>query len=274
MTSISSSQAEAIRQAAREGAPDRYLAALLSPRAARDDLVTLAAFSAEIGKIGRQVQEAYLGEIRMQWWRDALSASMAGSRSGHPVADAFADVIRRHELSRDALDDFFDAATHALFATAPEDYEQQQLAIQLNEGTLFTFAARILGWQGSADDVATIEHGAQAYGLAQLALDLPFALAANRQPVPLSMIADAATPDWRAVIATLADKARSHLAHVRSAYSTAPSPVKSALMPVALVEPYLRVVSRANHDPARDIAGVAPLTRSWRLATCHAFGRL
>lgn len=272
MTSVSQAEADAIRQAARDGAPDRYLAALLSPRAARDDLITLAAFSAEISRIGLQVQEAYLGEIRIQWWRDALSSSAPDSKSGHPVADAFADVIARHKLSRSALDDFFDASAHALFPTPPDDDAQLAQAMRMTEGTLFTFAAQILGARDTGAYAELIDHGAQAYGRAQLALDLPYALAASRLPVPLSAISNTEDPDWRAVIESLAATARSHLAHVRSAYSTAPSPVKSVLMPVALVEPYLRVVSRANHDPARDVAGVAPLTRTWRLATCHAFG--
>lgn len=272
MTNVSQAEAETIRQSARDGAPDRYLSALLSPRAARDDLITLAAFSAEIGKIGRQVQEAYLGEIRIQWWRDALSSSATENKSGHPVADAFADVIARHELSRSALDDFFDASAHTLFPNPPDDDAQLAQAIRMTEGMLFTFATKILGLRDADATAGLIDHGAQAYGRARLALDLPYALAANRLPVPLSAISDAEDPDWRAVVASLAETARSHLAHVRSAYSTAPSPVKSALLPVALVEPYLRVVSRANHDPARDVAGVAPLTRTWRIATCHAFG--
>ncbi|MBR2535937.1 MAG: squalene/phytoene synthase family protein [Hyphomicrobium sp.] len=272
MTRVSQAEADAIRQSARDGAPDRYLAALLATRAARDDLITLAAFSAEIGRIGRHVQEAHLGEIRIQWWRDALNSSAPDSKSGHPVADAFASVIARHELSQSALDDFFDASAHALFPNPPDDDAQLALSIRMTEGTLFTFAATILGLRDTAADAGLIDHAAQAYGRAQLALDLPYVLAANRLPVPLSAISNAEDPDWRAVIASLAATSGSHLAHVRSAYSTAPTPVKSALMPVALVEPYLRVVSRANHDPARDIAGVTPLTRTWRLATCHAFG--
>lgn len=274
MTSLSPAQADAIRQAARDGAPDRYLAALLSPREVRDDLITLAAFSAEIDKIGRQVQDAYLGEIRVQWWRDALSVETPNSKSGHPVADAFADVIARHDLSLGALDDFFDAVTHRLFPAPPEDDTQLALAIRMTEGTLFTCAAQILGLRDTTQHAALIEHAAQAYGLAQLMLYLPYALAADRSPVPPSYLKSAESPDWRAVISALSATARSHLAHVISAYSPAPPPIKSALMPVALVEPYLRVVSRANHDPARDIASVVPLTRTWRIAICHAFGRL
>lgn len=267
-------QADAIRQAARDGAPDRYLAALLAPRSARDDLITLAAFAAETEKIGRQVHEAYLAEIRLQWWRDTLCSSEPAIKSGHPVADAFADVVVKHQLPLSALEEFFDASTHRLFAEPPADDSQLALAITMTERTLFAFSSKILGGSESASNAELIDHCAQAYGLAQLALKLPYELAARRLPVPLSYLSDAAEPDWRVVVGKLAERARSHLVHARPAYSSAPDAVKSALLPAALVEPYLRVVSRTGHDPAHDLAGIAPLTRAWRLAKCYALGRI
>ena len=72
-------------------------------RAARDALIALAAFSAEIEKIALQVTEPHLGEIRMQWWRDALGDAAQSQKTGHPVADAFADAVRGYALPvRDA----------------------------------------------------------------------------------------------------------------------------------------------------------------------------
>lgn len=271
---VAPTQADTIRQSARSGEPDRYLAALLAPRAARDDLITLAAFAAEIEKIGRQVHDAYLGEIRLQWWREALCNGEPEKMSGHPVADAFESVIRRRGLSRQQLGEYFDASVHRLFSEPPENDAQLSLAINLIDGTLFTCAARIIGANVSAAETELIENCANAYGRARLALDLPYALAAGRNPLPRSFVISSSSPDWRAAIAELCAPARVHLAHARPAFSAASSAVKSALLPVALVEPYLRVVSRQGHDPARDVAGIAPLTRTWRLAKCHVLGRI
>ena len=65
--------AETIAAAARAGEPDRYLAALLSPAPARPALLALAAFSAEIGRVPFvAANEPAIGEIRLQWWREAL----------------------------------------------------------------------------------------------------------------------------------------------------------------------------------------------------------
>lgn len=271
---VAPTQADTIREAARSGEPDRYLSALLAPHVARDDLITLAAFAAEIDKIGRQVHDAYLGEIRLQWWREALCDRAPEKMSGHPVADAFESVIRRRGLSRERLGEYFDASVHRLFSEPPENDTQLTLAISLIEGTLFAFAAQIIGASSDAADTELIENCAQAYGRARLALDLPYALAAGRNPLPNSFVTSLSSPDWRAAITELCASARVHLAHARPAFSAASSAVKSALLPVALVEPYLRVISRQGHDPARDVASIAPLTRTWRLAKCHVLGRL
>ena len=63
-----------VRDAARAYDRDRYLSALLAPSRARDDLVVLAAYLGEIQRVPLMIREALAGEIRLQWWRDALSA--------------------------------------------------------------------------------------------------------------------------------------------------------------------------------------------------------
>ena len=267
-----------VRRIAREGAPDRYLAALLAPQRARAGLIALAAFAAEIEKIPRQVSEPHLGEIRIQWWRDALAPSAKFEASGHPVADAVTLAIAQHGLTAASFDDFLDAHVHGLYADAPETDGQLQLELDMTEGALFRLAARCLGAPEteieSARDV--IQHAAEAYGLTRLALQLPYSLSRGRMPLPPSLApADANDPaQLRAALQRVCALARSHLAHVSSAYAAQPKSIRTALLPVALVEPYLRALSDAAHDPRRDLADIAPLTRTWRLAKTHMRGRI
>lgn len=274
---VNEAAADAVRDAARGGAPDRYLSALLAPRAVRGDFVALAAFSAEINRIASQVREPHLGEIRVQWWRDALDAGSRGEKSGHPVADAFVETIKRHDLPTSRLEGYFDAHVHRLYSDPPADDAHLALELDLIEGTLFVLAAQILGVQTTAEDPAIVHHAAQAYGLACIGLGLPQSLARGRIPLPPSMIDEnggGAPDDWRRAIKALTVLAGKHLAHVTAAYSAEPRAIRTALLPVALVEPYLRALSRPGHDPAHDIAEIAPLTRTWRLAKTHVAGRL
>ena len=90
---------EVVRIAARAFERDRYLAALLAPRTLRDDLIAIAAFAGEIGRIPTMVSEPMIGRIRLQWWRDVIDA---GDRAtGNPVADALNTSTARHTLPRE-----------------------------------------------------------------------------------------------------------------------------------------------------------------------------
>jgi 15-cis-phytoene synthase len=265
---------DSARATARAGAPDRYVAALLAPRAVRDDLIVLAAFSAEIEKIPLQVSEPHLGEIRIQWWRDALLSSQPQTKTGHPIADAFADTIQRHDLPQSHISDHLDAAVHGLYADAPADDQQLALELDMKEGVLFALAAHILGGKPVDPATAVIHDAAQAYGLTRLALTLPFALARGRTPFPPLLAPANDPPNWNAAITNVAAAARRHLAHVRAAYSAQPTAIKTALLPLALVEPYLRALSHASHDSARDLADITPLTRAWCIGKSHMRARL
>jgi 15-cis-phytoene synthase len=263
-----------IRSVARDGAPDRYVAALLAPRAVRDDLITLAAFAAEIEKIPLQVSEPQLGEIRIQWWRDALLSLEPQSKTGHPVADAFANAMQRHNLSKSQIGDHLDAAVHALYADPPADDKQLQLELRMKEGVLFALAAQIIGGQGVDTSSALIDDAAQAYGLMRLALALPYALARGRNPFPPSLMPEQQSPDWNVATSNAALAARRHLAQVRSAYAAQPTAIKTALLPLALVEPYLRALTKPMHRSDRDIAGISPLTRTWCIGKSHLTGAI
>ena len=80
---------DVVRTAARAFERDRYLAALLSPRGVREDLLALAAFAGELARIPAFVSEPMVGEIRLQWWRDAIRAGLkdgSGEGGGHPIS--------------------------------------------------------------------------------------------------------------------------------------------------------------------------------------------
>ena len=83
--------------------PDRYLTARLAPKPSRPALITLYAFNAELARICDAVSEPALGEIRLQWWRDALDGADTDVKTGAPLADALMQTIRAHELPKPLL---------------------------------------------------------------------------------------------------------------------------------------------------------------------------
>lgn len=260
--------------AARAGDPDRFAAALLAPRACRDDLIALSAFSGEIRRIGETVREPHLGEIRLQWWRDALHDGVKGTRSGHPVADRFAEALILHAIPLNLIEDHLDAHAHTLYAEPPADDAALDLEFDLKEGHLFAIAAGMLGSGVAANEDARLEAG-RAYGATMLALRLPYALARERSPLPRQRGID--WPDAasaRAGLDGLIQQARMHLTQLRSTFAALPKPMKTALLPLALVEPYLKVLEDQGHDPVRDLPAISPLARVTRLALAQWRGRV
>src|SRR5215469_5150788 len=80
---------------------DRYQTALFAPPAARDALFSLYAFNYEVARVRETVHEPMLGQIRLQWWREAIdTASRGGAVRAHPVVEAITATIRGYRLDR------------------------------------------------------------------------------------------------------------------------------------------------------------------------------
>ncbi len=82
---------------------DLYLCHLFAPAPARDAVLTLYHFYADIGRIPSLVSDPMVGAIRLQWWRDLLSALEAGETRGTPIGEALLEVAQQGQVS---LSDF------------------------------------------------------------------------------------------------------------------------------------------------------------------------
>jgi phytoene synthase len=274
----SAGEREAVRHAARDFAYDWYLAALLAPQHARDDLVTLAAYAGEIARVPLTVSEPGLGAIRLQWWRDAVASGGGDGpgdvRTGNPVADRIAELARRHALPIDLLERPLAGYERELVADGFEDEAAFETYLDETWGTAFHLGARALGAPDTAAMRSLCKLAAAAYGRTRLALDLPRYLARGRLPLPAARLAGhdprdlpeiEARPAARALVAMLAKEAREALAEARTGLRAAPRPVRPAFLPLALVEPYLRALEDPGHDPLHEITDISPLVRVAKL---------
>ena len=75
-------------------------------------MFALYAFNAEIASIRDRIREPLPGEIRLQWWRDAIAKD---EPQGHPLAEELLTTIRRHDLPRKAFDDYLEARIFDLY---------------------------------------------------------------------------------------------------------------------------------------------------------------
>ena len=91
---------------------DRYVADLFAPEPFRKHLFALHAFNAEVARVRDVVSDPMLGEIRLQWWRDAI---LNGAGGGHPVATALNATIAKFKLPKAAFQRLLDARLFDLY---------------------------------------------------------------------------------------------------------------------------------------------------------------
>ena len=143
------------------------------------------------------------------------------------------------------------------------------------DGTPFLFAASILG---VALDEDIVDAAGRASGFARVGLELPYALMHGRALLPKARSPNPFGPDdaadWRPQMAWIAAEGRQALNEVRRHLTGKPRLFTTALLPLALVEPYFRALQNPRHEPARDIEEIAPIARLWRIARAHWSGRI
>jgi 15-cis-phytoene synthase len=262
-----------VRREAKAGDPDRYLSALFAPKSARDDLFALYAFNAELARIPEQVSEPTLGEIKLQWWRDALVVAASGEPTGHPVADALGAALRRRKLGPETLDPLIDARRFDVLERIMPDTLSLMRYLDETAGALFALAAAFLGAAAKPTEKAAKQAG-RSYGLTGLMRALAFHASQQRLYLPASDIPDGAAerllqgetdPAVLGLLTGMRHEARTALAEARPAIRALPAPAQAAFQPLALVEPYLDALERA--EPLAPRPTINPVYRLWRLAT-------
>lgn len=280
-------QAQIVRAAARAFERDRYLSALLAPSPVRDALISLAAFAGEIARIPGDVSQPMIGEIRLQWWRDALDAMAGGgAASGNPIADALAGALQRHDVPLDIMHRVLDGQSLRLDDRPFRDLDQLVAHLAAYDGGLFEAAWRILGGRGTPPTV--LAEAGVLYGLVRCLIEAPAELAQGRIVLPTRLLeshglaahpsadvvaGEAARLSWRGVQSEVAVAVEARLKLLGRSYQEADRLVRVATLPIALVRPYLRV-SKGGEIVSLQALDTTPLTRVWRVWRTSRTGRV
>jgi 15-cis-phytoene synthase len=257
----------------RQADKDRFLAALFAPADRRRDLLALYAFNAEVAGVQGKVREPLAGEVRLQYWHDLIAH--AGEPGANPVALALLETVKRYALPRERLLDLLEARRFdvydEIFMTRAdlEDYASK------TSSAVIELAMRILG--GPDDAALELARSAGiAYAIAGLARSFAFHASRGKIFIPEEIlnVHGSARPDIlagrssnevRAALADFRQQARSHLDRIRNGVGKLPDLLVPALLPVALVCPYLARMERADYDPFRTVVEVPQWRKQWLL---------
>jgi phytoene synthase len=244
----------------REGDPDRYFATLFAPADKRPSLFALHAFNFEIARVRDSVRESLVGEMRLQWWRDALQGEARGDVRANPVAAALDDTILEFRLPRQALVDLVDARVFDLYEDPMPSLNDLEGYCGETSSVLIRLASIVLadGRDPGAADAAG--HAGVAYALTGLLRAFPWHARRGQVYLPQDLleaygvtredvVAGQGGPGLFQALADLRAVARRHLQQARTLRPTIAAEVAPAFRPVALVAPYLRIMDRRDYDP-------------------------
>lgn len=236
---------------------DRFLATLFAPAERRRHLFALYAFDVEINRVSEVARTPMAGEIRLQWWRDALQAGTVGEARGHPVADALTATIAACRLPVEPLLDLIEARGFDLYDDPMPSLDALYGYLRKTSSTVIALAADILAGR---DPIAVGLAGPAGIGLglARLMQVFPGQAARGRLYLPLDLLrrhgvdtvgifAGTATDPLRMALADLRARARIELDQIAAAGARLPAEARPAFLPVALARLLLdRLEARAD----------------------------
>jgi phytoene synthase len=256
--------------------PDRWLAGLFAPAKARPHLAALHAFNFEVARLREIVSDPLPGEVRLQWWRDALQGEARGDVRANPVADALIETIQRFRLPRQAFCDLIEARIFDL-------YDDPMPAIADLEGycgetssALIRLACLVLVDGEEPGGAEAAGHAGVAYAVTGLLRAFPYHARRGQVFLPADVMARAGLaredvlaghdgPPLRAALAELRTLARRHLAETRARRAEIRGNIAPAFLPVALVQGWLDRMERPDYDPFRSLVAIPRWHTIWTL---------
>lgn len=240
--------------AVRRDDPDRWLASLFWPGPARPHTHALLAFSQEIAKVRNLVKEPMAGEIRLQWWREALTND---EPAGNPVAVALVDTIRRFNLDKARLLALIEARSFDLYTDPMPSEPALDNYVRDTSATLFEAIARVIA-PGRLPPPA-VEAAGRAYAITGLLRGLPWQVMKGQLFIPLDVLAKFQLPPEHVlahrnspalglVLNALRAKARRYLGDMNAGLGDAAA-AAGACLPAFLCEPYLKQMEKLALDP-------------------------
>jgi phytoene/squalene synthetase len=263
---------------------DRYLTVLVAPRDLASDLAVLYAFNLELALVRDSVSEVMLGRIRLQWWREAITAlhaleagePPAGPPRRHAVLVALAELFARRRLRRQWFERMIEARERELDAEVPADLAGLESYAADASGSLIALALEAAGLDPDAGDLPElVRHVGIAYGLTGIARATLFLAARRRTLLPASLIAANGLsldrlfdlkpqPGLAGAVASLAAAARGHLDAARRLQ--APRRALPALRIGNLARAQLARLERRGYDLFDPRSIAASPFDIWRLA--------
>ncbi|MET0313224.1 MAG: squalene/phytoene synthase family protein, partial [Hansschlegelia sp.] len=246
---------DAVAAIVREADFTAFAAAQFAPADARPHLLALRAFDAELARVRSIVSDPMVGEIRLQWWRDALESPDRADAVAHPVARALEAAIAFGSLPREALLSLVDARADDLYDDPVPTLGELEGRLGATHSALIRLGSLILGHGQDPGGAEAAGYGGVAQGVARLLARLPAEASRGRVMAPVEtmaahgvsredVISGKDTRELAAAAAELRALASRRLAEARAAFEGVDPVAAPAFLPLAVVPDALRSLGR------------------------------
>jgi phytoene synthase len=254
----------------READRDRYFATLLLKPAERAAVQALYACSADVASIRDRAREPAAGEIRLQWWVDAIKGEGHGNVRQNPLADALLEAIAAYRLPAGPLLRLLAARRFDLYQDPMPDVSSFEGYAGETVSVLYQLAAMVLN---GGDEVETGD-AAGHLGVAQAFVGhlraFGFNASTGRIFLPMSIFSANGVTDGEilsgreseglfAALGQIAEFAGEHLDKADSAVRALPRSLRPAFAPAAILRGQLKRVARSTQPFA-----TLPDAADWR----------
>ena len=257
---------------------DRYYATLILPSSARDAITALYAFNADLASVRDRAREAAAGEIRLQWWIDALAGEGHGVVRQNPLADALLDAVAEYGLPVPAILRLVEARRFDLYDDPMPDLPAFEGYAGETVSVLYQLAAMILNGgrpvePGDAAGHLGVAHAltghlrAFGYNASKGRIFLPRDVFSTCGVSETDIRAGKASDNLSVALTRFVDLASQHLDKADGAIKALAKVLRPAFAPRAVLRAQLRTLNLdAPFQPPQDVA-------DWRKLVLLTFAR-
>ncbi|MBL4602857.1 MAG: squalene/phytoene synthase family protein [Emcibacteraceae bacterium] len=261
---------------------NRFLVTLFAPADVREDLFALFSFNHEVAKIREAVSEPMLGEIRLQWWREAIEGIVENKPRNHEVVLPLGTAFHKHGLKADMFLKVIEARTADLYDENPKTLADFENYLGATSGNLTKIAAYICGERDEhvlslAYDLGLVwgligTVRAVRYHISLRKLSFPQDLMDEYGVTKRNIMAMDEGENIKNLVQGLCISAEKYLDQIAADKKLINKKTRPIFLLMALSRSYLNMIKKADYDPFKidEKAGMFP--RQFRLFFSALFG--
>lgn len=262
-----------------------YAASLFVSPNPRRAWMALAAFNAEVAHVRDHVSQSLPGEIRLQWWRDALTGGSQsadhGAVEGNPVAAELLRAMALYSLPAEAFVRLIDAHVFDVYDDPMPDMAALEAHCRDTAAAMYDLRARVMG-VNTLEIARLAEHAGIAEGLVDVMLALPRHAARRQLYLPSDLMnlhgvvaeevfLHQVSAPLKEALAHLRREARVQLDQAMAMLADAPASARAAFLPLAVIGKTLTRLETSEPFAAPSSSRLGVLWTTWRASAAKPF---